>query len=214
MTIPDVTLGKQINYGNKYRFTLFNESIFQLIFYHDVRTEEKYFTPSNVRHYIGRYMYSILSDLETEPIYKANDKYEFIIQYPELDGPNYNWWRQSLSPTIQTENLTMNSTSDHYVFGYENISINYDTHDWGGLSLCSYTIKAYIDGQINTNHWNFAIGAYGAEKGIPGPLANYSNFVVLYAKINNLDMIKCITCKLSRNIFLNPTLFVYVFILM
>ena len=211
MIIPDVTTGKQINYGDKYRFTLFNESVFQLIFYHDVRTEDKYFTKENVRHYFGRYRYSVLSDLETESIYKIDGKYEFYIHYPEITGYNYNWWRQTLSPTIQTENTTQSSPDDHYVFGYENISVHLTGNSWGGLALNNGTLRSYINGCINHQNWNYSIGAYGVEKGIPGPY--YLKFVALYAKINSLDMITCISCKICRKFFLNPNIFLFVFIL-
>ena len=216
MSIPDVTIGKQINYGNKYRFTLFNESIFQLIFFHDVRTEEKYFTPSNVRQYFGRYMYSLLSNLEAESLYKTNDKYEFILQYPELNGSNYNCWRQSLSPTIQTEDNIENETGRPQVLGYENLSIHYTSSNWGGLSLSGSNQTTYVNGNINTSYWHYAIGCYGYEKGIPGPFGNknYLKLVALYVKIASLDMIMCVSCKVYRNLFLNPHAFLFVFILM
>ena len=214
MIIPDVTIGKQIGYRNKYRFTFFNDTYFQLIFYHDIRTEEKYFTENNVRHYIGHYMYSILSDLETESYYKINGKYEFLIHYPELNGNNYNWWRQTLSPTIQTENDTRIDEDDHYVLGYENVSVHYPTAGWGGLSLTNSTSYSYINGNINSVKWHYAIGCYGIlEKGIPGPSYIYTNVVALYAKINNLYMIRCISCKVYHTIPISNT-YLYVFILM
>ncbi|EAY15629.1 hypothetical protein TVAG_209080 [Trichomonas vaginalis G3] len=195
---------------------LFNETVFQLVFYHDVRTVEEYFTKTNVRYFIGQYRYSILSDLENEKYYKTNDKYEFLLHYPELNESSYNWWRQSLSPTIQNENSSKQGTDDHYVLGYENISVQRTSNNWGGLSLTANKYGSYINGDINTIGWHYAIGCYGHESGIPGPFGgkpNYLKFVALYDKINNLNMIKCITIKFNRNSFLNSNLLLYVIII-
>ncbi|EAX98824.1 hypothetical protein TVAG_409620 [Trichomonas vaginalis G3] len=190
MSVPDVTIGSQINYGSKYRFTFFRNTYFQLIFYHDVRTEDYYFSPTNVTHCFGRYRYSLLSDLEKESIYKSSGKYEFLIHYPELTGNNYNWWRQSISPNIQTEKQNHTDENDHYVIGYENVSVYYTQNYWGGLALNALTNKLYLNGCINSLMWYYGIGAYGVETGIPGPSgATYLKRVALYAKINSLDMI-------------------------
>ena len=158
-------------------------------------------------------MYSILSDLEYESIYKIDDKYEFLLHYPDEEGDNYNWWRQNLSPEIQTENATQNNTDDHYVLGYENVSVHYTAANWGGLSLNRNEIKSYINGDINRDFWYYAIGSYGVEKKIPGP-GHYLRRVALYAKIRSMDMIKCISCKVCRKLFFNSSLLLFVFIVM
>lgn len=211
MSVPKVTIGNQISYGNKYRFTLFSNTLFQLIFYQDVKTGENYFTPENVRHNIGKYMYSLLSDLEKEEFYKINGRYEFLIHYPELPGENYNWWRQTLSPTIQTEDISKSESPDHYVLGYENVSVHYTSARWGGLCLTNNNNKSYINGAINFHQWFYAIGCYGTlEKGIPGPLLNeriYYNQVALYVKINSLDMLKCMSYRVYRCLFMNSNIF-------
>ena len=190
----------------------------RLIFYHDVRTVDEYFTENNVRYFIGQYRYSILSDLENEKYYKTNDKYEFLLHYPELNDTNYNWWRQSLSPTIQRENSTQQDADDHYVLGYEKISIHYTNNYWGGLCLTGNNYGSYINGNINDGGWHYAIGCYGThEKNIPGPFATKSNhvkLVALYVKIGNLNMIRCNTIRAQKCSFLNYNAFLYVFILM
>ncbi|EAX98833.1 hypothetical protein TVAG_409710 [Trichomonas vaginalis G3] len=161
-------------------------------------------------------MYSVLSDLEIESNYKINNKYEFLLHYPEVNGINYNWWRQTLSPTIQTENLTQQNSDDHFVLGYEVVDVHFTDFNWGGLSLTKGYVSSYINGNINLPSWHYAIGAYGFEKGIPGPFGSdhYLNFVALYAKINSLNMIRCNTIKAYRNSFLNSNVFLYVFNLM
>ncbi|EAX98831.1 hypothetical protein TVAG_409690 [Trichomonas vaginalis G3] len=149
-------------------------------------------------------MYSILSDLETESYYKTKGKYEFLLHYPQLSGNNYNWWRQSLSPTIQTENRTKRNPDDHFVLGYEKVSVHYNGNNWGGLSLTGSGYGSYINGCINVWNWYFAIGCYGNETGFPGPIGglnNYLKFVALYAKIHNLNMIRCFSCNEFRNSF-------------
>ena len=107
--------------------------------------------------------------------------------------------------------MDISSPDDHYVFGYENISVHLTGNSWGGLALNNGTLRSYINGCINHQNWHYSIGAYGVEKGIPGPY--YLKFVALYAKINSLDMITCISCKICRKIFLNPNIFLFVFIL-
>lgn len=213
----NVTIGKPINHGNKYHLTIFNNTILQLIFYHDVRSKDEYFTPGNVRHFIGQYRYSLLSDLETKPYYKINDKYEFLIHYPELTGNSYNWWRQNLSPTIQTENETKSNENDHYVLGYEKIDVHFTDFNWGGLSLSRTDYGSYINGDINHPEWHYAIGCYGThEKGILGPsaFARYSSWVALYARINDLNMIKCETFRNYLYSFLNLNTISFVFVLL
>ncbi|EAX98829.1 hypothetical protein TVAG_409670 [Trichomonas vaginalis G3] len=214
MSIPNVTIGKQINYGNKYRFTFFNDSYFQLIFYHDVRSGNYYFNKVNVKRYFGQYTYSLLSDLEAESLYKTDNKYEFILHYPELGLDEFNWWRQSLSPTIQTEDNLQNETGTPLVLGYENISVKFTTNNWGGLSLSKRENESYINGDVSPGFWFYSIGNYGIEKGIPGPTPTYLKQVALYVKITSLDMIRCISCRFCRNFFLNFPEFLCVIIVL
>ncbi|EAX98830.1 hypothetical protein TVAG_409680 [Trichomonas vaginalis G3] len=128
-----------------------------------------------------------------------------------MNDNNYNWWRQSLSPTIQMENNLQNDTDGLHVLGYENVSVHMTTRNWGGLCLTNSNITAFINGDVSRTNWYYAIGSYGTEKNIPAYGA-YLKQVALYAKIPSLDMIICISCQVYRNLFLNFPEFLFVII--
>ncbi|EAY06237.1 hypothetical protein TVAG_034160 [Trichomonas vaginalis G3] len=143
---------------------------------------------------------------------KTNNKYEFLLHYPEMGADQYNWWCQSLSPTIQTEDNLQDENGTPVVLGYENVSVKFTIYNWGGLSLSKRSKESYINGDLRPDFWHYSIGSFGTEKGIPGPLHNYLSQVALYVKITSLDMIRCISCKVCRNFLYNFPEFLFVII--
>lgn len=126
--------------------------------------------------------------------YKINGKYEFLINFPLLSGKNglsYNRWRQSLSPTVQTQNDTAKDSNDHYVLGYEanQNQIGFTDNSWGGLALSNKPNRNFIDGAINTDNWYYAIGSCGTEYygSTPSPFSGrLTQIVELYVRINKI----------------------------
>ena len=102
------------------------------------------------------------------PEFKNNDYYEFLLEYPEVEG--YNNWKQKLFPRDVSESLNMNSgyTCDES----QGCACSWTGKYWKGLSRSSKTSDALLDGSFTEDHWWFAIGAtngYANEISFPGP---------------------------------------------
>ena len=105
--------------------------------------------------------YSIFGLLQSD--LKQNNKFEFLLEYPELNG--YNLWRQSNNP------IEENKLPDIvFVKGYEEINVQFTMNCWHGLSL-SDSDKTFIDGsncqqtgQLE-NYYYYSIGATSAWLG-------------------------------------------------
>ena len=153
-------------------------ALWQLLFYHNL-TEGPFFSSKEEALHIENRTYgkySILNLLNTQ--YKDNDKYEFLLEYPEMNKSNH--WRQSKNPLHERE-YNMNDTKKNAT-GYEEIDIQAPTVTWGGL-VRSTSNNTLLDGSTYHSYWSFAIGALkGQEEGhIPGPNLTM-NIVYLWVK--------------------------------
>lgn len=150
------------------------------VFYHDSYNSTNYF--ANEQEALlanSNYKYSVLSNLEN---YRLNDnKFEFLLEYPQLSLTKYNRWKQSINPTKEYEIV---GDGTEFAPGYEAINIDWNTYYWGGIAR-STTTSTFIDGSYGHNNWYYAIGSYGAwNGGIPGPNPKV-DVVNLWIKIND-----------------------------
>ena len=97
--------------------------------------------------------YSILSELN-ESLKLSNNKYEFILEYPEINL--YNRWRQTNNPIDEYE-----ATGKATVDGFYSIHLGAYKSNWGGLARSNGTDRALLNGTpdtIGNNDWWFAVG--------------------------------------------------------
>jgi hypothetical protein len=108
--------------------------------------------------------YSILNKLGA---FNKEGKFQFRITWPGHSKKNI--WSQTSNPNYDVD-----------VAGYQAISVDSTSNLWGGLELGNGSHgptnknRAYIDGEINTSNWNYAIASYqkwggaaGCYNGIP-----------------------------------------------
>ena len=103
---------------------------------------------------LGDEKYSRLSIISE--VFKVHSKYEFIINWPDLDDNPYYHWRQTNNPTKEVETIDK-STAD----GFEPIHNHTYYSKWGGLvkstNTPGYDIGSYLDGVTDPRKWHFAI---------------------------------------------------------
>jgi len=145
------------------------------IFYHD-STGGVFFTSYTEGESTNQpQKFSILKTIDDR--FKYNNKFEFLLEYPEVSG--YNRWRQSLNPLYDNEVANQKAT------GYEPISISWTGEYWGGLvrtTLSSASFPCLIDGSAGNERWWYAIGLISPQfsPNIPGPsYATSSNSILL-----------------------------------
>ena len=132
----------------KYEFKNFEERQWLKIFYHNC-SKGDFFTSSHVMNVNTENKFSILYLLNEKM--KIDNKYEFLLEYPELK--KYNHWRQTNSPT---KDIDRKHDGHYYVSGYENCTIQMLEHNWGGLAL-SNDDRTLIQGSMGTDYWYYAM---------------------------------------------------------
>lgn len=138
--------------------------------------------------------YSILGLINSNM--KYYDKYEFLLEYPELKLRNH--WRQSDNPC----DIEEGSYSDgKEVEGYEPISVNMTTKYWGGLVKSSKT-EVFIDGSANHQYWHYTIGPYylNNDDSYPGPnmTSVFESVLWLRVNLNNIICTNKINCYRNK----------------
>ena len=93
---------------------------------------------------------STLYALET---FMHDDKYEFLLEYPQVSDIKYNRWTQ-----------TSNFTTSNSVSNYSAKHVDYNTIKFAGLMLCNGTNSVIT----TTNNINYAIGTINGTGGIYG----------------------------------------------
>ena len=136
-----------------------------LIFYHDITTG-KLFDSTTALLINNEYQFSIIGTINSN--FKANNYYEYLLEYPELVG--YNRWKQKIDLASTT---TAQKSSD---IGYKGIHIDFNNGSWGGLSRSLSTSKTVFDGSPGIgdeyNSFWYSIGAltdYYSKNQFPGP---------------------------------------------
>ena len=158
------------------------------IFYHN-SSNGVYFNNSNDSIFIDtKQKYSILQKIDDS--FKYNNKFEFLLEYPELSG--YNRWRQNINPINDIEKLGISPAN-----GYEPVQISWNLSIWGGLVKSIYTCSL-LDGSVGATTWWFSIGCYyGCWTGekFPGPNSIEVTQVYLWIRIKDFDPFQKISCK-------------------
>ena len=108
--------------------------------------------------------YSILSDIDS--FKRANEKYEFLLCYPDISVCNR--WEQTISPIAYNENETCEI--DKKTIGFRQIDLEFQL--FKGLMLSSNEL-AYLDGDCREKRlYRYAIGStqeFG-DSFLPGPV--------------------------------------------
>lgn len=192
--------------GYKIKYSL--NKTWLLIFRHN-SVKGGFFIDSNeARFSMNPNKFSLLSRINSS-FKVTNDNadffYEFILEYPELEG--FNHWSQELFPSDERTETDQ--------VGYKELSqISWSNSYWGGLALNEHEKESsYIDGSPLTQTWHFAIGAYKSyliDNQFPGPCLiqnsckNSVSEVKLWMRLDNPELIHCFpiirpTCKIRRS---------------
>jgi len=84
-----------------------------------------------------------------------------MIKWPLRTGTNTNIWKQTSNP--------MAPNVYPGIEGYEAISENFNSKNWGGLEYNSRNDHSLLDGSVNNDRWYYAIGSSKEWGGaIPG----------------------------------------------
>ena len=171
----------------------YNNSFWLLIFHHFAGNGE-YFNEETAKYCKEENRYSILSNITEQ--FQIKSKYEFLISYPEQPPPQI--WRQINFPLYEEEKSTGAE-------GFEPIHITETIGDrkieFRGLQL-SQTDACLIDGNIEKDYWNVAIGANSIANQIypnqiPSFKTPFPKVVNLYIRIPELFFNqKCKNCSL------------------
>ena len=181
-----------------------------LIFYHNVYNESTFsFSGEDEAletNSISKY--SIIKRATNFP--KISEKYEFIIEYPSLDPPNFNHWEQRLFPT------KVNPQKSH-LLDFKCINCHYDKNFGGLVKNTDEQQGSLLEGCPSVGQWYFAIGLLRSwqypvtneiTKMIPGPFYVIVPEVLLWMRVPNNFF--CQTSVRFR-IFCYP-LFIFIFV--
>lgn len=163
------------------------------VFYHNNKSGTILFAnEQEALHTNSQYKFSILDQLEN--FRGTNNKFEFLLEYPD-DFPNeYNRWKQTDNPVTVSEVI---GGDPYKAAGYESVHIDWDSNrtdssicnTFSGLLRSSrsstYTL---IDGSIGHGNWHTAIGAMSSwNGGVPSPMIQSAlGRIKLYVRIDNL----------------------------
>ena len=165
------------------------------VFYHNTNGNTVWFTnEAEALHTNSQYKFSILDQLEN--FRGADNKFEFLLEYPQDLPGQYNRWKQTDNPALVQE---LSNSTPSPANGYEAIHVDWTSNGWGGLlksqkGSTSSPIRTFIDGSTNYGNWFYSIGCYNNkasdwENAMPGPNNTPSTGmkeVNLYVRIDNL----------------------------
>ena len=175
------------------------EALWKLVFYHDLNKATYFSNKEDAKECNEEGRYSTLKSISS--IYKIKGKYEFLLEYPEINKSNQ--WRQSLNPFHQSSDGTNNAT------GYEDINVQMNDKYWGGLFRKNGDACLLVGSR--NGFWHFAIGVHSEEYKpyFPGPSTN-SKIVKLWIRMPT-SLYKN-SCKVNRRMN-NFSILFYIFIL-
>ena len=157
--------------------------------------------------------YSILGYIDDS--FKINDKFEFVLIYPE--NPGYNHWTQKINPIHAQPNENN---------GYEEINCSWKSNSWKGLSISSYSPSTFLDGSPFVSSCFYAIGQIHNEPKYPNSLAGPEwtfnrggqtyHRVDLYMRVDDVTLLHKIhqlsTIKQINNQCYRPSLYSHILI--
>ena len=169
----------------------------KLLFYSNQTNPEDFFDDLSV--YPTIKSEKVYSNIQEESERPRSGKFEFLLEYPELNG--YNRWKQNNFPLNEEESNNIKAD------GYEEIHISWRNYNWGGL-IKSSSQFALIDGSVGNSAWYYAIGYTGKSHvwsgGTPGPYSLIHE-VFLWIRINmHPDMF---SLSKKRSLYLKYQLF-------
>ena len=138
---------------NGYKVKNFLDLNWLLIFYHDSHGAQ-FFKEKEAHYNIQKNKFSLFDKINDsfKIVNESNiHVYEFLLEYPEIDG--FNRWQQVLFPSdprTRSESI-----------GYNPLNISWTDTNFEGMALSSATSLTFIDGSPkDRNTWHFAIGSY------------------------------------------------------
>ena len=198
---------------SKYEFKYMYGAKWLKVFYHQPGVECNVFDINNEAEFLNintKQRYSIFSELDEN--YKINNKYEFLLYYPDLD--EYNWWRQSLLPFNDKEKKGQNQKATVY----EEVDVNMKDSNWGGLvrstlerTSCS-GICTFVEGSVGNDMYYYAIGLTKESDTIPAE-KEYVKDVYLWIRISGINLHLYCTKQIYIQKNSIPFLFIFIIIL-
>ena len=157
------------------------------VFHQNVHWGEssKYYTDSNeAKSADTADKYSVLGNMTN---YKnTNNKYELLLQYPQISTTLYNRWIQNDNPVT----LSIADTTDgQQVPGYTSVHTDWTDGLWGGMALSTqnYTL---LDGQPGKSWASYGLGAFrnynNGFPGLPSGTGETLSVANLWSRIDNL----------------------------
>ena len=131
-----------------------------LVFHHEVNKTDGlplFNSFEQVKHFNETERYSILGDIDR---FKYNGKFEFLLEYPNLEGCNI--WTQTVSPIDAQHGQDI---------GYKEVNITWRNNYFGGIAR-AYSNHTFLDGSPTKTDYYYAIGLKDPWKQyhtIPGP---------------------------------------------
>ena len=174
--------GRKIAQAGNYYYDFFNQEMYMLLFYHDIRVVRTW-TIEEAKENYNESKYSVLSHLSD--YYKFNHHFQFLLEYEDFP---YLIWKQSKTPMEET---TVDNTGA-FVEGYEPVQVPFDK--FTGLAISIY--ETYLDGTSDPKNWHYSIGITidTFDGSIPGPITTKVNYVQTVALWVKFPVQKRITC--------------------
>jgi len=166
--------------GNFYTYK--HKKSWQLIYYHDFSQSGAWERTTDALNSKDIYKYSILDTIDET--YSINNRYEFLLEYPETTG--YNMWSQANFPLNEIK-----AEDKRYAIDYKPLHISWSSQGWGGLfkSSTGETLIAGSCGMLTAWYGFGRTGAY--EGGVPGP-GLIVNKTLLWIRVSSHDEKSCI----------------------
>lgn len=191
---------------SNYEIAKYDDSLWIKVFSFDQPTSQCFVNEKEAMHTNTQYKYSILSEINSRM--KINNKFEFIIEYP---NNIYFRWKQSNNP-LRERNVIGKYPAD----GFEAIHNGTNAPEWGGLvraiSINGKKPNALLDGNPGVGSWWFSIGMYCdcestyATDGMPGYTYHNVRSVklwLLFSLSNKVYHSKCIIYHAQRTFVLS-----------
>ena len=145
----------------KYEFRSFKGYMWLKVFYHNITDLVGFNNIEDAFSINEENKFSILIEIN-ESLKQRNNKYEFIIEYPELK--TYNRWQQTNNPINESE-----EEGKRFVEGFREIHTSAPHKLWGGLARTSNCdpCNSLLNGTPNITgnaNWYFGIGQKNGVK--------------------------------------------------
>ena len=136
--------------------------------------------------------------------YKINGYFEFLLEYPEFNYLIH--WRQKKNPIKSESNI-----------GFIPLHVPDNPCPFNGLAITRSKTYTFLDGNVGSTVWHYAIGSYGTWGGsesIPGPYLLDENKKELGSKIVNLyvRIRTSISCKINKKAPIKEFLLIALFV--